>query len=151
MPNGGRCLKQVNSSLSLLDNLAKRPIRRSGCTWHGTLKRPSQEEQEGWHLVDLLRSKADRSFDRAEGEAFWHCFFHRFDNIRKRPLLIRTQGSRFCFNKDCSIIPPSRASAEFFYHQTTRRLIGGGKPRNYTCFQQFLLKVWIRSWLYQQN
>ena len=33
-------------------------------------------------MVGLLISKADRSSDRAEGEAFWHCFFQRFDNIR---------------------------------------------------------------------
>ena len=26
-----------------------------------------------------------------------------------------------CFNKDCSIIPPSLASAEFFHHQITRQ------------------------------
>ena len=29
-------------------------------------------------------------------------------------------GLEICFSKDCYIIPPSLASAEFFYHQTTR-------------------------------
>ena len=37
----------------------------------------------GWHLVDLLRMKANRSSDRAEGEAFLPCFCHRFEITRK--------------------------------------------------------------------
>ena len=63
-------------------------------------------------MVNLLRAKADRSSDGAEGKAFWHCFVHRFDNIRKQPLLIQTQGSIFCFDKDCSIIPPRNVTIQ---------------------------------------
>ena len=111
MPNNERCLNTGQTPFCLLSNLAREPIRRSGCPWDETLKKGP-----------------DR---RNGGQAFWHCFVQRFDNIRTRPLLIRTQGIRFCFNKDRSISTrPCLCSIP--YYGTTRWHLWRGKPRNIT-------------------
>ena len=55
----------------------------------------------------------------------------RLENTRCVATLCSDAGlPEVCFNKDCSIIPPSFASAEFFYHHTTRLHLWGRQPRN---------------------
>ena len=63
--------------------------------------------------------KGYRISDRPEGEAFWHCFGHRFENTQKAAAFWIGRWLEICFKKDCSIIPPSLATIEFFYHQTS--------------------------------
>ena len=54
-----------------------------GVYWERDSKNPCTGREGRVALGNLLRSKADRSSDRAEGKAFWPCFCHRFENTRK--------------------------------------------------------------------
>ena len=92
------------------------------CTGKGTLKTLALEEKEGWHLIDLLRLK-DIGFLIEQGaKHFGIALAIDLRILEKQPLSGSDAGLiSIHFNKDCSIIPPSLASTEFFYHQTTCR------------------------------
>ena len=75
-------------------------------TGKGPLKAGAGEETGGWHLENRKGNRLRFWGSRGQNN-FWHSFVLRFDIIRTRPLLIRTQGARFCFNKDCFFIPPA--------------------------------------------
>ena len=103
-----RWLNTGQTPFCLLNNLAREPIRRSGCPWE---EKALTEGTGGWHFENLLRAKAEVLIEQRA--SIKHCFVHKFDNIRTRPLLIWTQGIRFCLKK-ALFIPPGLASAESF-------------------------------------
>ena len=68
-------------------------LEEVGVYWTRDSKKSPPQEEKGcvtWQLS--YDRRLNRSSDRAEGEALWPCFCHRFENIRMRLILIGTSA-----------------------------------------------------------
>ena len=124
--------RQVNSSFSLSDrwtlNSPKWPIRRSRCVLEKGLYK-GQQRKRRWGVVTCWFPKIEgpRGFLIEQKAKHWAelCQDLRTPGSGWRWFRCRLE---ICFNKDCSINPPSRASAEFFIK---KRHLRWREPRDY--------------------